>query len=102
MSDTSRLADGGHLGDAAMQCLASPRKQVEGAFSSDLSVDEAVLLSEAGYEPRRLVMGASLFHIGWAGTGWVEGEVVDVTKALHDARILAVSRLVRDATQVGA
>jgi uncharacterized protein YbjQ (UPF0145 family) len=102
MTEASRLTDGGEFGDAAIRCLASPLKHAAAAsFSSDLSVDEAVLLDEAGYEPRRLVMGASLYHIGWAGTGWAEGEVIDVTKALHDARNLAVSRLLRDAGEAG-
>jgi uncharacterized protein YbjQ (UPF0145 family) len=101
VSQAAPLPDGADLGEAAVRCLATPRDHGKAAFSSDLSIDEAVLLDEAGYEPRRLVMGASLFHIGWAGTGWVEGEVVDVSKALHDARNLAVSRLLRDAVEAG-
>ena len=102
MTGASRLAGGDALGDDAIGCLARPLARGEGAtFSSDLSVDEAVLLAEAGFEPRRLVMGASIFHIGWTGTGWVEGEIVDVTRALHEARNLAMSRLLQDAAAAG-
>ena len=51
--------------DAALACLAgkSGERHQGRAFSSDLSVDEAVLLKEIGYEPRGLVVGLSLIHI---------------------------------------
>ena len=36
----------------------------EGLFTSDLSVSEFLLISEAGFDPLGLVVGSSIFHIG--------------------------------------
>src|SRR5579871_3336166 len=44
-------------------------------FTSDLSVNELMLVGQAGYEPLGQVMGSSIYHLGWqwmptwSGTG---------------------------------
>jgi uncharacterized protein YbjQ (UPF0145 family) len=101
----SRLAGDKHLADLAIACLATPPragKSERDVFSSDLTVDEAILLAETGFRPRRLVIGCSIFHVGWATTsGYGEGELVAVTKAMSDARTMANRRLLADAQAAG-
>lgn len=112
----SRLSDEGRLADLAIACLASPlgtpARSVRGrrgdgsevaVYSSDLTVDEAILLAETGARPRRLVIGCSIFHVGWAGTstGYGEGELQGVTEAMRSARTLATRRLLADAQAAG-
>jgi hypothetical protein len=41
----------------------------EGLYTSDLSVNEFLLVTEAGFDPVGLVVGSSIFHIGFQVTG---------------------------------
>ena len=36
----------------------------QGLYTSDLSVNEFLLVTEAGFDPVGLVVGSSIFHIG--------------------------------------
>lgn len=70
---------------------------------SDLSVNEFVLAREAGFEPLGFVMGTSLYHIGWQVMNWkVSQEVGVLTQAMYNARGLAMSRMMEEATLLGA
>jgi uncharacterized protein YbjQ (UPF0145 family) len=70
--------------------------------SSDLSVDEAILVSEAGYSPRGLVMGSSIYHVGYQWTsGLGNVELRQLSNAMYDARRHAMSRLVEECEHVG-
>jgi len=100
------------LADQALAALTGRAPARPGSvFTSDLSVDEAILVAEAGYEPRRLVMGSSIFHIGYvyaqgpagpAGFGALpEGELVPLTQAMYQARAAAMGRLAEDAVAAG-
>lgn len=72
------------------------------AVSSDLSVDEAVVLDHAGYEARGLVMGSSIYHIGYAATRWSQNAEIEVlSAAMYDARERAMGRLVEDGRTAG-
>lgn len=110
------LPDAGRLADQAIACLARPQQATahgRPVYSSDLSVDEAILLGESGFRPCRLVMGSSIFHVGWAGPsggyvgltavrgGYAEGELEGLTRAMYDARVHATSRLLADAQAAG-
>jgi uncharacterized protein YbjQ (UPF0145 family) len=103
----SRLRDEGKLADQAIACLTAPvvhgRDKKRSVYSSDLTVDEAILLAETGVRPRRLVLGSSIFHVGWAATsgGYGEGELDGVTRAMYDARARANRRLLADAQAAG-
>ncbi len=75
-------------------------------FTSDLSVNEFVLVREAGFDPVGLVMGSSIFQVGRALPG-VDAhepgcELVNTTKALYDARELAMNRMEEEADALGA
>jgi uncharacterized protein YbjQ (UPF0145 family) len=90
--------------DAALACLAgrSGERHEGRAFSSDLSVDEAVLLKEIGYEPRGLVVGSAVYHVGIQYYNWSQNqELSELTGAMYQARQEAVAAMERHAAQVG-
>lgn len=72
-------------------------------FTSDLSVNEFLVIKEAGFHPRGLVLGSSIFHIGFAARGWSSSrEVTQLTQAMYSARELAMARMEEEATVLGA
>ncbi len=72
-------------------------------FTSDLSVNEFLLIKEAGFEPVGLVVGSSIYHIGFQQARWTKNEEMTVlTEALYHARELAMSRMQEEADELGA
>ena len=82
-------------------------------FTSDLSVNELALIHEAGFEPVGMVVGSSVYHIGWQpayvsyggfGMGYVyqDQELDTLTAAKYQARELAMSRMEAEADALGA
>jgi len=72
-------------------------------FTSDLSVNEFLLIKEAGFHPRGLVVGSSIYHIGFSAKGWSSSrEVQTLTQAMYAARELAMSRMEEEADVLGA
>ena len=72
-------------------------------FTSDLSVNEFLLVKEAGFHPRGLVVGSSIYHIGFSAKGWSSSrEVQNLTQAMYAARELAMSRMEEEAAVLGA
>ena len=72
-------------------------------FTSDLSVNEFLLVKEAGFHPRGLVVGSSIYHIGFQTKGWsTSREVQTLTQAMYAARELAMSRMEEEASVLGA
>src|SRR4051812_42521596 len=45
-----------------------------GLFTSDLSVNEFLLVKEAGFEPLGLVVGSSIYHIGFQQSSWNQNQ----------------------------
>lgn len=76
-----------------------------GATSSDLSVDEAILVHQAGYEPRGLVTGTCIFR-PYAFGSWApmsqSTELTAMSGAMHEARTIAMRRLRAQASRVDA
>jgi uncharacterized protein YbjQ (UPF0145 family) len=73
------------------------------AATSDLSIDEALLLEEIGFEPRSFVVGSAFYHIGYTLASWSRNEEMPaLTAAMVHARELALGKLVAHAAQVGA
>src|ERR1041385_1900383 len=63
-------------------------------FTSDLSVNEFLLVREAGFDPVGLVMGSSIYHIGFQFSGLFQNQEMDVlTQAMYHARELAMTRM---------
>jgi uncharacterized protein YbjQ (UPF0145 family) len=74
-----------------------------GLFTSDLSVNEFLLVKQAGFEPLGLVLGSSIYHIGFQQSRWSQNEEMGVlSQAMYHARELAMTRMEEEADQLGA
>jgi len=72
-------------------------------FTSDLSVNEFLLVKQAGFEPLGLVVGVSIYHIGLQLRRWGANQELDVlTQAMYHARELAMTRMEEEADNLGA
>ena len=72
-------------------------------FTSDLSVNEFLLVKEAGFQPLGLVMGSSIYSIGAQQLAQAApGEVAALTQALYQSRELAMERMEAEAEELGA
>jgi len=84
------------------------RERLEGMkkhhfFTSDLSVNEFLLVKEAGFAPLGLVMGSSIYHIGVQQIrAGVAEELTMLTQAMYSARELAMVRMEEEADALGA
>lgn len=64
------------------------------AFTSDLSVNEFVLLHKLGFNPLGYVMGTSIYHVGLQYGNWRQSMELDVlTASMYNARSLAIDRM---------
>ncbi len=74
-----------------------------GFFTSDLSVNEFLLVKEAGFEPLGMVLGSSIYHIGFQQAMYNQSQEMGVlTQAMYHARELAMTRMEEEADQLGA
>jgi uncharacterized protein YbjQ (UPF0145 family) len=74
-----------------------------GLFTSDLSVAEFLLVREAGFDPLGLVVGSSIFHIGYQQSRWSRSQEMTVlSEAMYSARELAMTRMEEEADSLGA
>jgi len=72
-------------------------------FTSDLSVNEFLLVKEIGFEPVGLVVGCSIYHIGYQRANWNQNQEMTVlSQAMYHARELAMSRMEEEADALGA
>jgi uncharacterized protein YbjQ (UPF0145 family) len=72
-------------------------------FTSDLSVDEFLLVEQAGFEALGLVLGSSIYHVGFQWQRWsVSQELPVLTHAMYEARELAMTRMEEEADLLGA
>jgi uncharacterized protein YbjQ (UPF0145 family) len=71
-------------------------------FTSDLSVNEFLLVKEVGFQPLGLVMGSSIFHVGFHPVRGISEELTTLTQALYHARELAMVRMEEEADALGA
>jgi uncharacterized protein YbjQ (UPF0145 family) len=91
------------LADQALDALRSRSGAPGRRFTSDLSVDELILVHEAGFEPLGVVVGSSIYHIGYQFSVLNQSmELGVLTHAMYDARGLAMRRMVEEAAQLGA
>jgi uncharacterized protein YbjQ (UPF0145 family) len=74
-----------------------------GLFTSDLSVNEFLLVRQAGFEPVGLVVGSSIYHIGFQAPHITQNVELDVlTRAMYNARQLAMTCMEEEANALGA
>src|SRR6266705_5409172 len=88
----------------AMRRLAELKPGQPGSiFTSDLSVNEFLLVREAGFRPLGLVLGSSIYHVGLQIGRWGKNQELDVlSKAMYNARELAMGRMEAEADALGA
>src|SRR5579859_2080845 len=74
-----------------------------GLFTSDLSVNEFLLVKEAGFDPVGMVVGSSIYHIGYQQSYFnVSQELQVLSQAMYSARELAMARMEAEADTLGA
>src|ERR1700737_3069937 len=90
--------------DDAMGRLAHMRPgQSSSLFTSDLSVNEFLLVREAGFRPLGLVLGSSIYHVGLQVGRWCKNQELDVlSQAMYHARELAMTRMDVEADALAA
>jgi uncharacterized protein YbjQ (UPF0145 family) len=90
--------------DSGLERIARMKKEVErGFFTSDLSVNEFLLVKQSGFEPLGLVLGSSIYHIGFQQAMWNQSQEMGVlTQAMYHARELAMTRMEEEADALGA
>jgi uncharacterized protein YbjQ (UPF0145 family) len=100
--NTSDAAPG--VPDDAMRRLAQMRPgQATSLFTSDLSVNEFLLVREAGFRPLGLVLGSSIYHVGIQLGRWSQNrELEQLSQAMYHARELAMTRMEAEADALGA
>ncbi len=115
MKNVSAAADAPHAAQYESGSLAgipeSGRERIErmkqdvarGFFTSDLSINEFLLVKQSGFEPLGLVLGSSIYHIGFQQANWSQNqEMAVLTQAMYHARELAMTRMEEEADQLGA
>ena len=93
-----------HIPEDAMRRLAEMRPgQKTSLFTSDLTVNEFLLVREAGFRPLGLVLGSSVYHVGFQMGRWSQNQELDrLSQAMYHARELAMSRMEAEADVLGA
>jgi uncharacterized protein YbjQ (UPF0145 family) len=88
----------------AMRRLQEMRPgQATSLFTSDLSVNEFLLVREAGFTPLGLVLGSSIYHVGLQLGRWSKNQELNVlSQAMYHARELAMTRMEAEAAVLGA
>ncbi len=102
-SDTPASSGASDLPQHALERLNRMRQSEHRLWTSDLTVNEFLLVREAGFEPLGLVVGSSIYHIGYQSQMFRKNEELTVlTQAMYHARELAMSRMEEEADQLGA
>jgi uncharacterized protein YbjQ (UPF0145 family) len=74
-----------------------------GAYTSDLSVDELLCLESRGFDALGLVLGSSIYHIGWQRIRTAKNEELTViSRAMYEARRMAITRMENEAALLDA
>ena len=107
MTDQQNIAtelDAAGVPQDAMRRLAELQPGRAGSiFTSDLSVNEFLLVREAGFRPLGLVLGSSIYHVGLQVGRWGSNQELDVlSQAMYHARELAMSRMEAEADALRA
>jgi uncharacterized protein YbjQ (UPF0145 family) len=113
MTQQAQASDGGstaqHLAQEgvpqdAMARLAQLQPGHKGSiFTSDLTVNEFLLVREVGFRPLGLVLGSSIYHVGIQLGRWSKNqEMTTLSQAMYHARELAMSRMEAEADALGA
>jgi uncharacterized protein YbjQ (UPF0145 family) len=84
-----------------------PAAFTETPITSDLTNEEMWNVIHSGYCPIKLVLGVSVFSVGFAGgvkamfKSFVRGEIKELTYLIYQARVRALAMVAEDATACG-
>lgn len=106
MTDATSREDRRQAIHQAVEDLARPEHGVSTragrrAVTSDLSIDESLILHSVGWEPLDLVCGAGVFSIPQGTWTWAVGEIVPATYAVRSAMAAAAQRIEGECRSVG-
>ena len=101
---TDARAGGEGLAAEAIRRLAGLKPGNPGTiFTSDLSVNEFLLVREVGFRPIGMVLGSSIYHVGMQIGRWSRNqELTTLSQAMYHARDLAMTRMEAEAAALGA
>src|SRR5262250_292895 len=103
MTNTTDLTGAGVPKDAIKRLAELQPGRPGSIFTSDLSVNEFLLVREAGFRPLGLVLGSSIYHVGIQIGRWGKNQELDVlSQAMYHARELAMTRMEAEADLLGA
>jgi len=96
----------GALPEAARRRLEDLKQRSAGGHrlaTTDFSVDEFLLVQSLGFEPVGMVVGSSVYHVGYQRGSWNQNmELQVLTAAMYNARELAMSRMEAEAQALSA
>jgi uncharacterized protein YbjQ (UPF0145 family) len=94
------------LPEAARRRLDDLRQRAESGHrlaTTDFSVDEFLLVQSLGFDPVGMVVGSSVYHMGYQRGSWGQNQELPVlTAAMYNARELAMARMEAEAQALGA
>ena len=101
---TKAQPDGEGLAADAMRRLAGLKPgNPRAIFTSDLSVNEFLLVREVGFRPIGMVLGSSIYHVGMQIGRWGRNQELEtLSQAMYHARELAMTRMEAEAAALGA
>ena len=85
-----------------------PAEYADTILTSDLTCEEMWNLTNMGYIPRRLVLGTSIYSLGFTGgitsilKSFVKGEINELTTLIYDARESSIGKVFSEAKSIGA
>lgn len=90
------------LHDAMATLAAGPhRDRASRGITSDLSMDELLLLHSIGWEPCDVVFGVSWWSIPWGAWQWQTGEIAEACSAFGGAVSEAAERMRTECAEAG-
>jgi len=85
----------------AVGTLHDPQPSKMQSMTSDLSIDEELILHSVGWEPIELVCGVSLYSVPMGVWNWGQGEITSASAAYARAFEGAIDRIHRECAKAG-
>jgi len=96
------------VGTAARHDMSDAQFARMGVTTSDLTAEETWNLAKIGYSPLMLVLGTSVYSLGFVGgvmaafKNYVKGEISELTELIYAAREESLGKVRQQASSIGA
>lgn len=96
------------VGTASRHSMHDPVFETLGVTTSDLTAEETWNLAQMGYAPLELVLGTSVYSMGFVGgfmaglKNFVKGEISELTELIYSAREESLGKVKAQAEAIGA